>query len=196
VRIGGQRGPDAAAREAVAKARLRYNGGISAGRLPKEAEMPRALVTYYSRSGNTRKMAELVAEALRGEGGVEVDLRPVEQVSADDLLSYDGLLLGSPTYYGTMAWPVKKLLDESVKHHGKLEGKVGAAFCSSANLAGGNETTILDILNALLIHGMVVQGNSSGDHYGPVALGAPDRRATESCRELGARTARLLKKLA
>jgi NAD(P)H dehydrogenase (quinone) len=157
--------------------------------------MPKALVAYYSRSGNTRKMAELVAEALRGDGGVEVDLRSVEEVSADDLLAYDGLLLGSPTYYGTMAWPVKKLLDESVKHHGRLEGKVGAAFCSSGNRAGGNETTVLDILKALLIHGMVVQGNCSGDHYGPVAVGAPDKQAAQSCRELGARTARLLKKL-
>jgi multimeric flavodoxin WrbA len=69
---------------------------------------------------------------------------------------------GSPTYYGTMAWELKKLLDESVKFHGKLRGKVGGAFTSSANVGGGNETTVLDILKALLIHGMVVARRPPG----------------------------------
>ena len=119
----------------------------------------------------------------------------VDEIEADDLLQYDGIIIGSPTYYGTMAAQIKKLLDDSVKFHGKLEGKVGAAFASSANVGGGNETTILDIINALLIHGMVIQGDSKGDHYGPVAVGAPDGRAQKECQRLGERTARLVKKL-
>ena len=82
-----------------------------------------------------------------------------------------------------------------MKYHGELEGKVGAAFSSSANVGGGNQTTILDILKAMLIHGMVVQGNPSGDHYGPVAVGAPNDRAGKNCFQLGQRVARLLKRL-
>jgi NAD(P)H dehydrogenase (quinone) len=157
--------------------------------------MPKALVVYYSRSGNTKKMARFVEEGLAEEEGVAVEVKDVAGVAVDELLEVDALVIGSPTYYGTMAWPVKKLLDESVKHHGKLAGKVGAAFTSSGARAGGNETTILDILKALLVHGMIVQGESSGDHYGSVAFGAPDSEAEESCRRMGRKVARLVKKL-
>ncbi len=98
---------------------------------------------------------------------------------------YDAIVIGSPTYYGSMAAEIKKLFDESVAFHGQLNGKVGGAFASSANIAGGNETTILDILNAMLIHGMIVQGCPSGDHYGPVAIGDIDDRARGNCRAFG-----------
>jgi NAD(P)H dehydrogenase (quinone) len=156
---------------------------------------PRVLVFYYSRSGHTRRMAELIHESISSEGGVTADLLDVEQLSARQLLDYDALVAGSPTYYGTMAWPLKKLLDESVAFHGELDGRVGAAFSSSGGLAGGNETTVLDILKALLIHGMIIQGDPQGDHYGPVAVGLPDGRAAESCRRLGRRVAQLVKRL-
>ena len=156
--------------------------------------MAKILVVYYSRSGNTQKMAEEIVKGINKEK-VTAELRSVEQVKADELLNYDGVIIGSPTYYGSMASPVKKLLDESVKFHGKLEGKVGAAFASSANIGGGNETTILDVLNAMLIHGMVIKGDSQGDHYGPVAIGAPDARALKQCLRMGERIARLVRQL-
>lgn len=157
--------------------------------------MKKALIIYYSQSGNTKRMAEAVCEGLEEEGGVEIDLRPVDRVTIEDLLQVDAILIGSPTYYGTMTWQIKKLIDESVKYHSKLEGKVGAAFSSSAQVGGGNETTIMDILKAMLIHGMIVQGNPSADHYGPVAIGAPDDRARKNCVQLGRRVARLLRRL-
>lgn len=156
--------------------------------------MAKALVIYYSRTGNTKKMAESVAEGIKKEG-LEVVIKEVKDVDADELLKYEAILIGSPTYYGTMAAEIKELLDESVEFHGKLEGKVGAAFSSSANVGGGNETTILDILNAMLIHGMIIQGDSQGDHYGPVAIDAPDSRATKQCIRLGLRVAKLVKSL-
>jgi NAD(P)H dehydrogenase (quinone) len=156
--------------------------------------MPKALVCYYSRSHNTEKMAARIAEAM-DESGLPADLRKAEDVQPADLLEYDCLVFGSPTYYGTMAWPLKKLIDESVKHHGKLRGKVGGAFTSSGNLAGGNETTVLDILKALMIHGMIIQGDHQGDHYGPVAVGRPDERSLKSCGKYAVRLAALTKKL-
>lgn len=155
----------------------------------------KVLVLYYSRTGNTRQMAEVIADAAKGAGGA-VTLQSVENAIADELLDYDAILLGSPVYYGSMAAEMKHLLDESVAFHGKLDGKIGAAFASSANIGGGNETTILDMLNAMLIHGMVIQGNPAGDHYGPVSIGAPDARVKKQCAELGRRTVRLADKLA
>jgi len=156
--------------------------------------MTKMLVVYYSRSGNTERMAEEILKGVKNEK-VEAELKKAGELKAVDLLNYDGIIIGSPTYYGTMAAPIKKLLDDSVSFHGRLEGKVGAAFASSANVGGGNETTILNILNAMLIHGMVIRGDSQGDHYGPVAIGAPDARALKQCLRLGERSARLVKQL-
>ncbi len=156
--------------------------------------MLKALVIYYTQSGNTKKMAESIAEGIQ-KAGVEAVLKDVADVKADELLKYDGLVVGSPTYYGSMSAQIKQLFDDSVKFHGKLDGKAGAAFASSANIGGGNETTILDILNAMLIHGMIIQGDWQGDHYGAVAIGAPDSRATRQCIRMGDRLAKLIKKL-
>ena len=156
--------------------------------------MYKALVIYYSQSGNTKKMAESVVEGIKKEG-LEVVLKEAKDTEASELLKYEAIIIGSPTYYGTMAAEIKKLFDDSVSFHGKLDGKIGAAFASSANIGGGNETTILDILNAMLIHGMIIQGDPQGDHYGPVAIGAPDARAIRECVRLGTRVAKLVKKL-
>lgn len=156
--------------------------------------MSTVLIIYFSKTGNTEKMAHLVAEGVSAEG-VEPVLRKVGTASVDELLNADGVIFGSPTYFGTMAAEIKSFLDESVKHFGKLNGKVGASFSSSALLGGGNETTVLDILKALLIHGMIIQGTTEGGHYGPVALGAPDESSSEGCRKLGERVAHLIKKL-
>jgi len=157
--------------------------------------MAKILITYYSRSGNTAKMAEFVAEGAREVDDANVVVQQVEETDAKSLADYDALLAGSPTYYGQMAAQVKDLFDKSVVLHGQLEGKVGGAFTSAANLGGGNETTILSILQAMLIHGMIVQGTSQRDHYGPVAIGAPDDRATNECRKLGRNVAELAVRL-
>jgi NAD(P)H dehydrogenase (quinone) len=156
--------------------------------------MAQALVCYYSKSGNTEKMAHAIADAIKKEG-VTVDVKKVEDTRAEELLNYDAIVIGSPTYYGTMSWQVKKLLDESVVLHGRLKGKIGGAFSSSINIAGGNETTILDIIDAMLIHGMIVQGEPIGDHYGPVAIGSPDERSCACCTRLAGNVASLVKKL-
>ncbi len=155
--------------------------------------MPKILIAYYTRTGNTAKMAGHIAEGVKKEG-IEPLVKEIKDVKVDELPDYDAIIIGSPTYYGTMSAEIKKLFDDSVKFHGKLDGKIGAAFASSANVAGGNETTILDILHAMLIHGMIIQGDPLGDHYGPVSIGAPDARAIKQCHKLGSRVAKLLKK--
>ncbi|GLI36925.1 flavodoxin domain-containing protein [Geobacter hydrogenophilus] len=140
--------------------------------------MKKVLVTYYSRSGNTEKMARMIADGLATKD-VAVDLKKVEEVDIDTLTSYDGFIIGSPNYFGTMAWPVKKFVDESVKYFKKLDGKAAAAFTSEGMIGGGGDTVVLDILKAFLIHGCVVQGLTSAGHYGPVAVGAPDGRIAD-----------------
>jgi NAD(P)H dehydrogenase (quinone) len=91
---------------------------------------------------------------------------------------------------------VKKLFDESIARHGGLDGKAGAAFATAANVGGGAETTILDILHAMLIHGMVLQGDPQGAHYGPLAVAVIDKQVENACARMAGRFAKLLGKLA
>ncbi len=156
--------------------------------------MAKAIVVYYSRSGNTKEMAEIIARSMN-ESDLPTECKSVDKVKPNDLLGFDAIVVGSPTYYGHMAGPLKQLFDELVSSHGQLDGKVGAAFTSSANIGGGNETTIMGIIEAMLISGMVVQGDPEGDHYGPVSIGKPDQRVERQCVRRGQRIAELTRKL-
>lgn len=156
--------------------------------------MPKIIVIYYSRTGTTRRMAELIAEGIKKEK-VKAVVKDVSILSVDELLDYSGIIIGSPVYYGSMSAEVKRFIDASVKLHGKLDGKVAAAFSSSANIGGGNESTVLDILHAMLIHGMIIYGDPLGDHYGPVAVLKCDSRVKKECLRLGSRVAVMVKKL-
>jgi NAD(P)H dehydrogenase (quinone) len=157
--------------------------------------MAKILIAYFERSGNTESMANAIADGVK-DAGCEPVLKKVEDTTPEDLRDADGFIIGSPTYYGLPAPRVLALFEESVKYHGELEGKVGGAFATSANVGGGNETTVMALLQALLVHGYVVQGSPTGDHFGPVSVGAPDRRVKSACREYGARLGALAKKLA
>lgn len=156
--------------------------------------MKKVLVTYYTRSGNTEKMARMVADGLAAKG-LSVDMKRVEEVDIDTLPSYVGFVVGSPNYFGTMAWPVKKFIDDSVKHFKKLEGKAAAAFTSEGMIGGGGDTVVLDILKAFLIHGCIVQGLCSAGHYGPVAVGTPDGRIEKEVDVLAGKFAELVSRL-
>ena len=83
--------------------------------------------------------------------------------------------------------PQGEFFDKSVKVHGKLNGRMGGAFASSGLRAGGNEITVMSILHAWLVHGMLVSGSSGADHFGPVSIGKPDEKSLKSCAEYGKR---------
>src|SRR4030067_264233 len=123
--------------------------------------MAKILICYYSRSGNTKKMAYLIQNGVMEED-VEVDTKDVKEVRADDLKDYDGIIIGSPTYYGGPAAQVKDLVDNSVKYHGKLQDKVGGAFSSSSNIGGGDETTVMAIREGRLTPRIVRWSRSAG----------------------------------
>jgi len=153
------------------------------------------LVVYDSKTGHTEKMAYAVAKGAKQVRRVDVEVKKVEQTSIRDLLGADGIIMGSPTYYGQMSARLKALIDKSVKIHEKLEGKVGAAFTSAGGTATGAETTLLSILEAMLVHGMVIQGRPNDKHYGVAAVESPNKEELKLCRELGKRTASLVMKL-
>lgn len=143
--------------------------------------MPSLLVTCYSRTGKTKLLAEAIGNGAKEVEGVDVEVLSFNRVSATDLVRYDGIILGSPVYYGSVAAEVKELIDDTTFVRGKLVGKLGAAFVTSGDRTGGKETALLSILQAFLIHGMVVVGDPIdeeaksvehiGGHYGLAADG-------------------------
>lgn len=157
--------------------------------------MLKALIIYDSKTGNTEKMALLVAEGVREAEGVECIVKRVEDATLEDLIQAQGIIVGSPTYYGCMSGKLKEFFDKSVEIHGQLDRKIGAAFTSSGGTASGAETTVISILEAMLIHGMIVQGDPSGKHYGMAAVEAPRGKDEKFCRRIGRRTAELMKRV-
>jgi NAD(P)H dehydrogenase (quinone) len=155
------------------------------------------LVLYYSKGGNTRKLAEAIAEGVEMVEGVSASLKNTDNVSKDDFTSCKGIIAGSPVYFGTMAAQLKKVFDDYVSVRKKMEGKIGATFTTSGDPTGGKETTMMSIIQALLIYGMVIVGDpmSATGHYGVGCVGAPEIQYKENGRKLGQRVAQLAKKL-
>ncbi len=157
--------------------------------------MTRILVVYFSVTGNTRLMAEAVAEGASSVADVDCQLMAVEKVTNEDWVAADGIIVGSPTYFGQMAAEVKGMFDVTEKIYGQLEGKVGAAFTTSGGLGCGHELTNMSIITAMLVAGMVVGGTTKGPHFGPFAAGTPAEKDLEQARALGVRVAALTRKL-
>ena len=155
------------------------------------------LVLYYSKTGNTRKLADHVAKGVESVSGVEVLLRSTQEVTKEEFVNAAGVIAGSPVYFGILAADLKRVFDEFLGVRKQMEGKVGAAFTTSSFWAGGNETTIISILQCMLIYGMIVVGDpmSATGHYGAASITAPDDKAAETAVKLGARVAELCKKL-
>jgi NAD(P)H dehydrogenase (quinone) len=103
--------------------------------------------------------------------------------------------MGSPTYFGQMSAKLKALIDQSEQVHKQLGGKVGGAFTSSGGTASGAETTLLSIVHAMLIHGMIVQGRADDAHYGVAVMGTPSKEDLAECELLGRTVAVMVKKL-
>ncbi len=155
------------------------------------------LILYYSKGGNTRKLAEAIVQGVEAVEGVSPVLKHADEVTTDDFMASAGVIAGSPVYFGGMAAQLKKVFDEFVSVRKKMEGKVGAVFATSGDPTGGKETTMMSIMQALLIYGMIIMGDplSATGHYGTACVGAPDESTIENGKKLGARVAELAKKL-
>ena len=156
------------------------------------------LVLYFSKGGNTKKLAEAILKGVQSVEGVEGVLKHTDDVTQEDFVSSDGIIAGSPVYFGIMAAQLKKIFDQFVGVRKKMEGKVGAAFATSADPSGGKETTMMSIIQVMLIYGMIIVGDpmSATGHFGTACVGAPDSGSMENGMKLGQRVAELAKKLA
>ena len=141
--------------------------------------MAKVLVLYYSSYGHIETMAGAVAEGARS-AGAEVHIKRVPELMAreaaekahfkvdqaaplatvEELPDYDAIIIGTPTRFGNMAAQMKNFLDQTggLWFAGKLVGKVGSVFTSTATQHGGQESTILSTHTVLLHQGMVIVG--------------------------------------
>tara|TARA_R110000868_G_scaffold8205_7_gene42756 strand:+ start:68630 stop:69220 length:591 start_codon:yes stop_codon:yes gene_type:complete len=195
--------------------------------------MPYILVLYYSRHGAVKNMAEKIAAGIESVDGIEARIRTVPAVSttteatspavpdagapyatADDLANCAGLAMGSPTRFGNMAAAMKYFLDGTVETwlNGDLIDKPACVFTSTATMHGGQESTLLSMMNPLLHQGMVLLGipyseaklnttKTGGSPYGAthVTFGNNDTALSEDeielCKSLGKRLAKTALKL-
>jgi NAD(P)H dehydrogenase (quinone) len=198
--------------------------------------MSKVLVLYYSSYGHIETMAQAVAEGAR-EAGAEVSVKRVPELVPEEiarksnfkldqaapvatvaeLADYDAIIIGAPTRFGNMPGQMKNFLDQAggLWAQGKLVGKVGAVFTSSATQHGGQESTILTTHVVLLHLGMVIVGLpysfagqtgvdeiKGGSPYGASTIAGPDgsRRPSQAERDgaryQGRHVAQIAKKLA
>ena len=184
--------------------------------------MTKVLILYYSSYGHIERMAEAVAEGVR-EAGAEAVIKRVPELvppevaeksgfkrnqpapiaTVDELPGYDAIIVGTPTRFGYLAAQLKNFLDQTggLWVQGKLIGKVGSVFTSTATQHGGQESTILATHTVLLHQGMVLVGlpysfqgqmtvseMSGGSPYGATTIAAGDGSRQPSANELaGAR---------
>jgi NAD(P)H dehydrogenase (quinone) len=156
------------------------------------------LVLYYSKTGNTRKLAQHIADGVAAVQGVKAVMKSTEEVTKEDFVNAAGVIAGSPVYFGVMAADLKRVFEEFIGVRSKMENKVAAAFATSGFWAGGNETTVMSIIQCMLIYGMIIVGDpmAATGHYGATSVTAPDEKAADVGRKLGTRVAELCVKLA
>jgi NAD(P)H dehydrogenase (quinone) len=155
------------------------------------------LIMYHSKTGHTKRVAEAVAKGVGEVEGVACIVKSTAEVTKDDFVAADGVIAGSPVYFGTMAAELKEIFEKFIGVRKKMEGKIGAAFATSGDPSGGKETTLISIIQAFLIYGMIVVGDplDATGHYGVSCVGAPDKDASMNAALLGKRVASLVKKL-
>jgi flavorubredoxin len=143
--------------------------------------MPKILVLYYSRTGNTEKMANAVAEGARNAGNTEVEVE--YHVDADDLNRFDAVIVGVSTYHHDMPMDVKLLFEEAAEKGINLKGITGAAF-GSYGWSGEAPKLVLEIMKNKFE--MVITESPLLARY------TPDQNSLNACRELGKRVSETL----
>ena len=178
--------------------------------------MSKVLILYYSTYGHIEHMAEAVAAGVR-ETGASVDIKRVPETAPEavakashfkldqqapvatvaELEHYDAIIIGAPTRFGRMPSQMAAFLDQAggLWASGALNGKVGAAFTSTASQHGGQEVTLFSIITNLLHFGLVIVGLpysfqgqmkldeiTGGSPYGATTIAAGDgsRQPTEN----------------
>jgi len=140
--------------------------------------MKRILVLYYSRTGNTERMANNIAQGARISDNISVELS--YHIEPQELGGYDVIVVGAPTYHHDMPIDFKNLFEEAAVQGINLKGKIGVAF-GSYGWSGEAPKLVLEIMKNRFQ--MQVTEQPLLSNY------APNEKTIASCKELGKRIA-------
>ena len=118
----------------------------------------KVLIVFHSETGNTEQMAQSVAEGARTVEGVEVILKSVDEVMADQLVESDAIIVGSPVYNANVSPEISAFIASWPFEGQPLKDKVGAAFVTAGGISAGEEIVQMNILQSMLVFGMIVVG--------------------------------------
>lgn len=121
-------------------------------------------IIYHSISGNTKEIAEIVAQGARDIGNIEAVTMDIENVNTDFVNEAKVVIFGTPTYYANITWQIKKWFDTD--RTCKLEGKLGSMFATCNMFGGGSEIAVNTLAQHMITKGMLV-------YSGGTALGVP-----------------------
>lgn len=156
-------------------------------------------ILYYTRSGTTKQMAELIAEGMAKVDGVETGVYSLDDADVEFVKESKCVILGTPTYYASFAGPVKMWFEEKSRAFG-LAGKIGGAFATQDYLYGGADLALQAVLDHMLVVGMLAYsgGGSFGVpviHLGPVAIKGKQDEARDAFLIYGERMAKKAKEI-
>jgi len=149
-------------------------------------------VIYHSVSGNTQRIAELIAEGARLSGEVEVKSMNIDEVDDGFVQSSKAVIIGCPTHRGGLSWQMKKWIETTKL---KLAGKIGSVFATEGYIGGGGDFAEMELIAPLLVLGTLVYsgGSSWGQpftHYGAIVIKDGDDAQRERARLFGERVAK------
>lgn len=135
----------------------------------------KASIIYFSDSGNTQKMAGVIAEGMMKVEGVEAKTFSLDELDKEWIAASSCIIVGTPTYMASMSAKLKLWLEGPCMEFG-LAGKIGGAFATANYIHGGGDIAVQTILDHLLVGGMLVYSGGAmlGEpviHMGPVAIG-------------------------
>jgi NAD(P)H dehydrogenase (quinone) len=149
-------------------------------------------VIYHSETGNTKRIAEMIAEGAKFGGEVEVKSMSIDEIDPTFAESSKAVIVGCPTHRGAFSWQMKKWIGTTKL---KFAGKIGSVFATEGYLGGGADFAEMGLIAHLLVMGMLVYsgGTSLGQpfiHYGAVAIKDGDEAQRERAKIFGERIAR------
>jgi len=165
------------------------------------AQQAQVLIAYHSETGNTEAMAKAVAEGAESVGAVEIVIKSVSDISETDLLEADAIIVGSPVYNANVSPEISAFIASWPFEGEPLKDKVGAAFVSAGGMSAGEEIVQMNILQSMLVFGMVVVGGpdwkqpfgassiTSEEPFSVATPGETDQVFLKRARSLGQRVA-------
>ena len=134
-------------------------------------DFPNVVITYYSESGKTQVMAEAVARGVAKVEYVSCTIKPIDEISMEEVINASALILGSPVYNANIAPQILEFINSWPFEGRPLKDKIGAVFVTGGGFSIGEESVMMGMIRAMLVHGMlIIGGDKTEASFGASAI--------------------------